>query len=335
MSLSEAEIQVLASICATQSGGQATDRASIDARGDGYWKYKEDWSDAYDALIDKGLLRYENAMYHLTDSGRPLAEQYHSERPDMYWYYYQMFYTTARASAVYSVFCEKVFGHDLCQDGQTDMVSLDHLLALLNLREGDRVLDVGCGAGMISEYISDETGAHVTGIDYSARAINEANARTTAKRHRLDFTQGNFNTLDLEAASYNAVISIDTLYWASDLEATLSRLLWSLKPGGQMGIFMNHHAEQSDPDLLAVENSDTFRALRSLNLPVNTFDYTQNVKRYWRRVYSVVTELKGDFESEGNGDIADRLIHECENDYLPDVENDRIARYLFHVQNRA
>ncbi len=36
----------------------------------------------------------------------------------------------------------------------------------LRLRSGDRVLDLGCGNGMIAEYISDRAAAHVMGLDY-------------------------------------------------------------------------------------------------------------------------------------------------------------------------
>ena len=333
MVLNEAEIQVLTSICAAEHEGGATDRASIEDRGDGYWIYKEDWSEAYDALVEKGLVRYEDSKYRLSDSGRPVAEQYYNERPDMYWYFYQTFYSTARASPAYTALCEDVFGRDLCQDGQTDMVSLDELLGLLHLREGDKVLDLGCGAGVISEYISDQTGAHVTGIDYSETAIADAQERTREKHSKLEFVQGNFNALSLESTAYDAVVSLDTLYWAADLDRTLSMLAGTLNPGGQMGIFMNHHIGPADPrTLLAVENTDAYIALQNLTLPVETYDYTDNIKQFWRRMHTAVTALQGAFAAEGNTAIAARLLHECEDDYLPDVDNDRIARYLFHVR---
>ncbi len=333
MQLSEAEMQVLASIRAAECEGSATNRASIDARGEAYWIYKEDWSIAYEALIGKGLAKFDNTGYRLTSSGRPLGDRYRDEKPDMYWYYYQMFYSTARASATYSRLCEQVFGKDLCQDGQMDMASFDDLLQLLDLHEGDRVLDLGCGAGAIAEYISDETGAHVTGVDFAESGIAEATARTAEKKDRLQFTRDNFNTLALESDSYDAVVSIDSLYWASDLEAMVGRLAESLKPGGRMGIFMNHHIGPSESaDHLEAEHSVLYKVLQNLDLSFEVHDYTESIRQFWLRLYRVVTGLQSDFEAEGNGDIATRLIHECESDYLADVENERIARYLFHVR---
>ena len=250
------------------------DRISIDARGDAYWIYKEDWTDAFEALLGKGLIGYDTERYYLTDSGRPLAERYRSEKPDMYWYYYQVFYSTARASETYSTFCEKVFGKDLCQDGQTDMASLAQLLDKIDLHEGERVIDLGCGAGVIAEYISDVTGAHVTGIDNAETAIADANRRTYHKQNRLNFIADNFNSLTLEESSYNAIVSLDTLYWASDLEATLAMLVRSLTPGGRLAIFMNHHIQSSDSkQLLGAVNSDVFKALKKLDLAVEVFDF--------------------------------------------------------------
>jgi phosphoethanolamine N-methyltransferase len=99
----------------------------------------------------------------------------------MYWYYYRKFCPAARASKAHSKLCQRVFGEDLCQEGQTDMAALEHMLALLGLTKGERVLDLGCGAGVIAEYISDKTGALVTGIDYAASAISEAVERTASK----------------------------------------------------------------------------------------------------------------------------------------------------------
>ena len=63
---------------------------------------------------------------------------------------------------------------DLIQDGQADMDSINDQIDFLQIKKEDRVLDLGCGAGGISEYISDHIGAHVTGLDYAATAMETA-----------------------------------------------------------------------------------------------------------------------------------------------------------------
>ncbi|MCP4878603.1 MAG: class I SAM-dependent methyltransferase [Gammaproteobacteria bacterium] len=332
MDIDEAEIQVLASIFKLEVNDSAVDRTSIEARGEGYWIFKEDWSEIFEKLIAKRLIEGDDQGYRLTAEGRPLGDIYSGERPDMYWYYYQKFYVDAYASPTHSRLCERIFGKDLCQDGQTDMNCLDHMLKLLNLDKGDQVLDLGCGAGVISKYIFDTTGASVTGIDYAASAIAEAKLRSATKQSHLSFMQADFNKMQLDSASYDVVVSLDTLYWVTDLEKTLSNLANALKPGGRMGIFMNHHIDESDSaDQLAAQHSELWQALSNLGLSVDTFDYSKEIGEFWQRVYETARDLQNDLEAEGIGYIAASLIRESEEDYLPEINAGRVARYLYLV----
>ncbi len=56
MKISEAEIQVLASISKAENDGSSTGLASIEARGRCYSNFKQDWSSAFDSLIAKRLI---------------------------------------------------------------------------------------------------------------------------------------------------------------------------------------------------------------------------------------------------------------------------------------
>ena len=67
------------------------------------------------------------------------------------------------------------------------------LLAHVGKLPGGGIVDLGCGNGMIAEYISDVTDAHVTGLDYIPTAIAQAQARTAAKADRLTFPVGDIN----------------------------------------------------------------------------------------------------------------------------------------------
>jgi len=333
MELSEAEVQVLASLEKARVESKDTDRHLLEAEADRFWIFLEDWSDAYFSLQKKGLIEGDQKGYRLTESGHPLAQQYHHQRPDMYWYYYQRFYQAARASAAHSELCRQVFGKDLCQEGQTDMAALDDLLELLDLKPGEEVLDLGCGAGVIAEHISDQKDVSITGLDYADPAIAEAVERTKAKRSKLKFLQGDMNALDLPENSIDAVISLDTLYWVSNLEKTLSMLMIAMRPGGRMGIFMNHHiADGDDQSELAPESTDLSKALTNLGVSFTTRDFTVQIGDFWRKNWKAAADLKQRFESEGNGFIAESLIREAEEDYLPDINSGKIARYLYYVQ---
>lgn len=330
MKLNDAEIQVLASIRLAEIENSARDRSSLEASGHRYRHFRADWSKAFDSLADKALIDGDDNGYQLTPAGRGPAERYHSERPDLYWYHYQVFYPTAFASPVHSEFCRRVFGKDLCQEGQTDMASLEHMLEQLDLRKGEKVLDLGCGAGVVSEYISDLTGVHMTGIDYAASAIAEATGRTENRRQRLQFQQGNFAELDLEPESLDAVIAIDTLYWDDLLEQTITTITNALRPGGRIGIFLNHHIDQEDSaELLEPQHSRLFQVMSELPLSVETFDYNLELETFWRALLESTIDLKAQFEAEGNGFIAENYLREALEDHLPEIDAARIARHLY------
>ena len=207
--MNEAEIQVLASLHKLETEITPSDRTALEESGKRYWLFQEDWSEAVPRLLAKGMIVGNDDGYRLSESGQSLGTRCHAERPDMYWYYYRKFYPAARASKAHSQLCERVFGLDLTQEGQADMPALHHLLQLLNIRPGESILDLGCGAGVIAEYIEEKFGADVTGLDYAATAIEEAKRRTENQNRRLSFLCGDINALELPEQSFDAMISVD------------------------------------------------------------------------------------------------------------------------------
>jgi ubiquinone/menaquinone biosynthesis C-methylase UbiE len=328
----EADIQVLASIRRAEVEGESADRATLEAGADRYWKYLEDWSDSWQRLLDGGLIQGVESGYSLTDSGRPLAEQYFAERPDHFWYYYQQYYPAAQASAAHSQLCERVFGKDLTQDGQADMASVNDLISYLGIGEGDKVLDLGCGAGGISEYISDATGAHVTGLDYAATAVETAAKRTDDKGDRLTFVQGDMNSLDFADRSFDHVVSIDTIYWVADIDEALAAISRLVKPGGRIGIFIAHTPMIEDgPGANEPGKNWIAVALKKAGLEYDVHDYTESFLGFWPKLRKVLLELKDDFVAEGNELIFDSFMLDADEDYLPAAEAGKLRRYLYVV----
>ena len=335
MELSDAEIQVLATLRLAEVEGLGSDRASLEAKGDRFWVYLEDWSDSYAQLEEKGLIEGDDDRFVLTASGRPLASAYHEQRPDHYWYYYQRFYPAALASKAHSELCRRVFGRDLTQEGLMDMEALDGLLERLNLSEGDRVLDLGCGAGAMSEYISDTTGAVVTGIDYAASAVQTANDRTMSKRDRLTFIEGDLNHLQLDPEHFDAAVLIDSIYWVADTSRTLAAVLASLNTRGQMAVVVAQTLKDGDrPEVLAAENTEVGVALNMLGVGYTVVDDTRAFKTFWPRMKEAVADLRSDFVLEGNRIIADAREAEADKEYLPAIQDDQIRRYTYLIRKK-
>jgi ubiquinone/menaquinone biosynthesis C-methylase UbiE len=333
MDLEEAEIQVLASVFGAESDKQPTDRVALESRGqERYWIFREDWSRAFDSLVNKALIDGDDDGYHLTEQSRSLAECYFKERPDYYWYFYQHFYDAANASEAHSQFCQRVYGLDLCQEGMTDMASVQLLIDKLTIQPGQQVADLGCGAGGISEWISDQTGTAVTGVDYSTVAIATAFSRTQSKRSRLHFVEADLNTLDLPDKSFDAAIVVDAIYWVDNEKDVLARIVKTLKPGGKLAILIVHLLEYCEaPEELEIDKTYIASALDDLKLNYQSFDLTDSFSRFWPRAKQTMLALKDDFEREGNGYICEHWLREANKEFLPALEADELRRYLYLV----
>ncbi|MCL5995192.1 MAG: methyltransferase domain-containing protein [Chloroflexi bacterium] len=302
-----------------------------------YFKsYRVDWAGAYPDLAAKGLISKQGNTYVLTPKGIGVANQVRDARPPI-WYWYKQYYSSAPHSRAYATFCERLYGKALCQTNFSDMAQLDKLIEVTRLNSRDHVLDLGCGAGFIAEYVSDRTGASFTGIDYSPEAIAVAQARTAHKRHCLSFQVANMDSLDFPSGSFSAILSIDTLYMPNDLDATLRTLMAVLKPGGQMAVFYSHMLwdTQAPRESLLPENTPLGTALMRCGLPFQTWDFSAETYRHLQQKRQIGLELKAAFEAEGNQALYDYIMAESEGSTTPfDPATATSSRYLYHVRKR-
>jgi SAM-dependent methyltransferase len=312
-----------------QALGEAYENFSQFPRTLGFTATKEEWNEAISGLVDGGFLVRENDAYSLTEEAQTLAQRFGNEISARF---FDQILLIHEQSQTYGVFCERVYGDDLTQMSMVTMPQLQQLLAVLELDEHSRVLDIGCGSGRISEYISDATQAAVTGIDFAAETIARARARTAGKRHRLTFEVGDMDDLRFPNSSFSAVISIDTIYFARDLSEAVVRMRELLIPGGQMGIFFTQSVKPDEPkERLAPETTELAGALDDASLRYRIWDLTEEECAFWRSFVAVAEELETSFEREGNTEIFKMMVFEGRAQ-LESVEDGRITRYLYHVQ---
>lgn len=251
--------------------------------------------------------------------------------------FYEGFYTSVAHSSAHAEFCERVFGRNLCQHGFADMIQLQKLLEVTHLGPGNRVLDLGCGNGMIAEYIADFSGAHVTGLDYIPEAIRQARERTAAKADRLDFILGDINALDLPARAFDTVLSIDSLYFSDDYARTIRQLLAALRPGGQLAIFYAHGREpwvpvdQFPAETLPPDRTPLAQALAANGLCFRTWEFTEDEYRLAQRRKEVLAALRLRFEVESILFIYENRMGDAVG-ISQAIEAGLHRRYLYHVQ---
>jgi SAM-dependent methyltransferase len=253
--------------------------------------------------------------------------------------FYTRFYTVVASSAANAAYCERVYGRNFCQHGFADVVDLDHLIQVAEITADSRVLDLGCGNGLIPEYISDQTGAHFTGVDFIAKAIRDAQRRTAEKRERLDFRLMDFLHLDFPPASFDVIISIDTLYF-TDIVETLRGCLPLLKENGRLAVFFDQSCGPQTPleeyprEIIQVDRTELAQALQALGYSYQSWDYTEAMLAHLRRRRPVLEELKPQFEAEGNTFLYESHLGESlgiEHAYV----NDAGKRYLYLASRSA
>lgn len=227
-------------------------------------------------------------------------------------------------SPVFTRFCERVYGRMLNQYGTADMAQLDLLLESLALKPTSHVLDAGCGTGLTTQYLCEKSGSRFTGLDKSERSIARGLERA-ALPGRLTFTIGTMDALEFPPASFDAVVSIESLYFPKDLASTVGQFKALLRPGGRMGLFFTHFGE--DPS--TPESTKLGVALAGHGLTFTTHDLTEQDRRFWQRAKDVGESLKGEAEAEGNDD----LLHLGEtNVVLGMIAKGGHARYLYSVR---
>jgi trans-aconitate 2-methyltransferase len=102
------------------------------------------------------------------------------------------------------------------------------LLDLLAPQAGERILDLGCGAGQLTAAIT-QRGAMAFGIDASPEMIAQARTNFPA----LDFRLGDATNFSVDPP-LDAVFSNAALHWVKDAGAVAACVSRALKPAGRL-----------------------------------------------------------------------------------------------------
>lgn len=103
----------------------------------------------------------------------------------------------------------------------------NNLIDLLALKEGEKILDLGCGTGDLAKKMYD-IGGNVVGIDNSQNMINQA----LVKYPEIKFVVRDVTDLGFKS-EFDAVFSNATLHWVKQPKFGLQSIYRSLKSSGR------------------------------------------------------------------------------------------------------
>ena len=160
--------------------------------------------------------------------------------------------------------------------------------------EGKKVLDVGCGGGLLSEALHD-FGADVTGIDAAGPGIEVAKIHAKNDNKNIKYFEITAEELNLkESGSFDIVTCLEVLEHVPDPKSLVATCIDLLKPGG--ALFLSTINKNPRSWVTAIVGAEYIFNL----LPKGTHEFDKFIKpsvlaKYVREANAELIETKGMF----------------------------------------
>ncbi len=113
------------------------------------------------------------------------------------------------------------------------------LVAAVDPRPGQRILDVATGTGLVAFELAERGGCNVVGLDQSEAMLAGATSRLDQLPQlagRVSFVRAEAERLPFDDAEFDALTFTYLLRYVDDPEATMRELARVVRPGGRIGM---------------------------------------------------------------------------------------------------
>ena len=174
------------------------------------------------------------------------------------------------------------------EEGEGEKMERHHLditqktLRLMNLRPGERVLDLGCGSGwatrLLARMVSDEPQAGlVVGVDISDEMVRQAQVASKEFKNAT-FVVGSAAQIPWEENFFHKVLSVESFYYYPDQDRALEELFHVMAPRGRLFILIN----------LYTDNRYSLQWVPKLKVPVHVRSAAEYVEMLRARAFEKI-----------------------------------------------
>jgi SAM-dependent methyltransferase len=111
----------------------------------------------------------------------------------------------------------------------------EEFIERLDLKPGERVLDVACGTGNLA-IPAAQKGAEVTAVDVAPNLVEQARERAAAAGLNCKFDEGDAESLTYDNESFDTVVTMFGAMFAPRPDVTANELLRVCRPGGRIAM---------------------------------------------------------------------------------------------------
>ena len=144
----------------------------------------------------------------------------------------------------------------------------------MNLRPGERVLDLGCGSGAAAYYLASRCSTiEIVCVTNSSVQAEICRRKFAKLGKRAQVIVADFDSLVLDDESFDAIYSLESIGYTKDLDAWLRRCWAMLKPGGRLVLPLG----PADDQQLTVIDKDAVGQTRTRDLIPVRFSLLETV----------------------------------------------------------